>query len=46
VIEGKWPLEADWLAQICTLGERSADALQRYFVSARERRDRQDALRD
>ncbi|MFM0047302.1 ATP-binding response regulator [Paraburkholderia sediminicola] len=46
VVEGEWPSEADWLARICTLGERSADALQVYFGSAKARRDHRDALSD
>jgi CheY-like chemotaxis protein len=46
VIEGEWPSEPDWLAHIGTLGTRSADALQRYYASAKTRRDHRDALSD
>ena len=46
VIAGQWPLEADWLAEIGTLGARSTDALQRYYASAKARRDHRDALSD
>ena len=46
VVEGQWPSEADWLARICVLGERSADALQTYFDSAKARRDHRDVLSD
>ncbi|CAB3775762.1 Sensor histidine kinase RcsC [Paraburkholderia ultramafica] len=46
VIDGEWPSEPDWLAHICLLGERSADALQSYYASAKARRDHRDALSD
>jgi two-component system CAI-1 autoinducer sensor kinase/phosphatase CqsS len=46
VIDGEWPAEPDWLAQIRMLGERSADALQTYYASAKARRDHRDALSD
>jgi HPt (histidine-containing phosphotransfer) domain-containing protein len=46
VIEGEWPSEPDWLAHICMLGERSADALQTYYASAKARRDHRNALSD
>jgi two-component system, CAI-1 autoinducer sensor kinase/phosphatase CqsS len=46
VIAGEWPEEADWLAQIRSLGERSTDALQRYYASAKGRRDHRDAVSD
>lgn len=35
VLEGEWPAEADWLARICSLSDRSAPALQTYFASAK-----------
>ncbi|MDR6391526.1 ATP-binding response regulator [Paraburkholderia phenoliruptrix] len=35
VVEGEWPAEADWLARICSLSDRSAPALQTYFASAK-----------
>jgi HPt (histidine-containing phosphotransfer) domain-containing protein len=44
VIDGEWPTEPDWLARICTLGERSADALQTYYASTKARRALRDAL--
>ncbi|QGZ64863.1 ATP-binding response regulator [Paraburkholderia acidisoli] len=34
VLEGQWPQDASWLAQVLALGKRSADALHRYFVAA------------
>lgn len=34
VLDGQWPQEDDWLAHMVTLGNRSADALHRYFVAA------------
>ncbi|WP_310118591.1 ATP-binding response regulator [Paraburkholderia terricola] len=46
MIEGEWPVEADWLARISMLGERSADALHAYFVSARARGGQRDVLSD
>jgi CheY-like chemotaxis protein/signal transduction histidine kinase len=46
VIEGEWPSESDWLAHIGTLGTRSADALQRYYASAKTGHDHRDALSD
>ncbi|MGF6381091.1 two-component system CAI-1 autoinducer sensor kinase/phosphatase CqsS [Paraburkholderia atlantica] len=46
VIGGEWPADTDWLAQIRTLGARSADALQRYYASAKSPRDHRDALSD
>ena len=46
VVEGAWPSEADWLARICVLGERSANALETYFDSAKARRDHRDVLSD
>ncbi|HEY4296716.1 MAG TPA: response regulator [Paraburkholderia sp.] len=46
VVAGEWPLEPDWLAQICMLGERSADALQARYASARTGQDHRDALSD
>ncbi|HYS66477.1 MAG TPA: hybrid sensor histidine kinase/response regulator, partial [Paraburkholderia sp.] len=44
MIEGEWPSEADWLTRISMLGERSADALQTYFVSAKARGGHRDVL--
>ncbi|KAA1002513.1 response regulator [Paraburkholderia panacisoli] len=44
VIDGEWPAEPDWLARICSLGERSADALLRYYGSTKARRAHRDAL--
>lgn len=44
VVGGEWPSEPDWLEWICMLGERTADALQTYFVSANARRDHRDVL--
>ncbi|MFM0039609.1 hybrid sensor histidine kinase/response regulator [Paraburkholderia strydomiana] len=46
VIDGEWPTEPDWLAHIGTLGGRSADALQKYYASAKARHDHRDALSD
>jgi CheY-like chemotaxis protein/signal transduction histidine kinase len=46
VIDGEWPSEPDWLAHIGTLGARSADALQKYYASAKARQDHRDALSD
>ncbi|NKJ50079.1 hybrid sensor histidine kinase/response regulator [Burkholderia sp. SG-MS1] len=46
VIDGEWPSEPDWLAHISTLGGRSADALQKYYASAKARHDHRDALSD
>lgn len=34
VLDGHWPQDAGWLAQVVALGSRSADALHRYFVAA------------
>jgi hypothetical protein len=39
-------VETYWLAQIRVLGERSTDALQRYYASAKGLRDHRDALSD
>jgi two-component system, CAI-1 autoinducer sensor kinase/phosphatase CqsS len=33
VLDGQWPLEADWFERVATLGNRSADALHEYFVT-------------
>jgi CheY-like chemotaxis protein len=44
VIDGKWPVESDWLARISTLGARSTDALQAYYVETRGRRAHRNAL--
>jgi two-component system, CAI-1 autoinducer sensor kinase/phosphatase CqsS len=46
VLDGQWPTEADWLAQVTTLGNRSADALQRYFVASSAANGYRDALND
>jgi two-component system CAI-1 autoinducer sensor kinase/phosphatase CqsS len=46
IVEGQWPSEPDWLARICTLGTRSADALQTYFASDKASRDHRDVLND
>jgi CheY-like chemotaxis protein len=46
VIDGEWPAEPDWLARICTLGERSADALQTYYASTKARRAHRDAVNE
>ncbi|WP_321870705.1 ATP-binding response regulator [Paraburkholderia tropica] len=46
VLDGQWPTEADWLAQVTTLGNRSADALQRYFVASSSANGYRDALND
>ncbi|MFM0337102.1 ATP-binding response regulator [Paraburkholderia fungorum] len=46
VAAGQWPSEADWLARIRTLGNRSADALQAYFATAKVRQDHRDLLND
>jgi two-component system CAI-1 autoinducer sensor kinase/phosphatase CqsS len=35
IIERKWPERTDWLTRICTLGERSVDALHRYYATAK-----------
>jgi two-component system, CAI-1 autoinducer sensor kinase/phosphatase CqsS len=42
MVEGHWPAEADWLDRISTLSDRSVDALQQYFASAKARRDHRD----
>ncbi|MEM5423486.1 ATP-binding response regulator [Paraburkholderia ferrariae] len=34
VLDGQWPDETDWFEQTTALGNRSADALHRYFVAA------------
>ncbi|WP_025598570.1 ATP-binding response regulator [Burkholderia sp. WSM2230] len=39
-LEGTWPTEPDWLERIGELGERSTEALYRYFESASARADR------
>jgi two-component system CAI-1 autoinducer sensor kinase/phosphatase CqsS len=39
-------VETDWLARICILSERSTDALQTYFATAKARRDHRDFLSD
>lgn len=44
VIGGEWPAEPDWLARIRTLGERSADALQTHYASAKARRAHRNAM--
>jgi CheY-like chemotaxis protein len=46
VVEGEWPTEADWLARICSLSDRSAPALQTYFASAKAHRDDRDTQSD
>ncbi|WNC92123.1 response regulator [Paraburkholderia sp. FT54] len=46
VVEGEWPVETDWLARIGLLSERSTDALQAYFATAKARRDHRDFLSD
>lgn len=46
VLEGQWPLETDWLQRLSTLGNQSADALQRYFVMATAPRDQSDVMSD
>ncbi|ASW00591.1 ATP-binding response regulator [Paraburkholderia aromaticivorans] len=46
LVEGGWPAQADWLARIDTLSERSTHALQAYFASANARREHRDLLRD
>lgn len=33
LLDGQWPPNDDWLAHVVTLGNRSADALHRYFVA-------------
>ncbi|PRX36952.1 histidine kinase/DNA gyrase B/HSP90-like ATPase [Paraburkholderia sp. BL18I3N2] len=42
VVEGQWPVETDWLARIGILSERSTDALQTYFVTARASHEQRD----
>ncbi|ACD19119.1 ATP-binding response regulator [Paraburkholderia phytofirmans] len=42
VVEGQWPVEAEWLARIGILSERSTDALQTYFVTARASHEQRD----
>jgi two-component system CAI-1 autoinducer sensor kinase/phosphatase CqsS len=44
VIGGEWPTEADWLTRICTLSDRTVEALQKYYRSSRARPDHRDAL--
>jgi len=34
VLDGQWPVEADWCERTCALGNRSADALHQYFLTA------------
>ncbi|WP_345816469.1 response regulator [Paraburkholderia sp. PREW-6R] len=46
IVEGEWPPEPDWLTRLCTLGERSADALQAYYASANLKRDHRNLLND
>ncbi|OLL28992.1 hybrid sensor histidine kinase/response regulator [Burkholderia sp. SRS-W-2-2016] len=46
VIAGEWPQPGDWLAQLSALSARSTDALQRYYSTAKARRDHRDALSD
>ncbi|CAB3793254.1 Sensor histidine kinase RcsC [Paraburkholderia ultramafica] len=46
VVEGEWPAEADWLARICSLNDRSAPALQTYFASVKAHRDEPNTLSD
>lgn len=46
VVEGEWPSEADWVGRICSLSDRSTDALQAYFDSAKLRPGAPDGLRD
>jgi CheY-like chemotaxis protein len=46
VVEGEWPVETDWLARIGLLSERSTEALQAYFATAKARRDHRDFLSD
>ncbi|HEX7913548.1 MAG TPA: response regulator [Paraburkholderia sp.] len=46
VVEGEWPAEAEWLARIRLLSDRSAPALRTYFATAKARRDHRDALSD
>nr|WKF62000.1 CAI-1 autoinducer sensor kinase/phosphatase CqsS [Paraburkholderia busanensis] len=46
VVDGEWPAQADWLAQICSLRDRSAPALQTYFAAVKAQGDRRDALSD
>jgi two-component system, CAI-1 autoinducer sensor kinase/phosphatase CqsS len=42
VLEGQWPVEADWSERLAGLGARSADALQDYFDAATTARDQRD----
>jgi CheY-like chemotaxis protein len=46
VLEGEWPAEADWLARICSLSDRSAPALQTYFASAKAPDNHRKTLSD
>jgi len=46
VLEGEWPAEADWLARICSLSDRSAPALQTYFASAKAPENHRKTLSD
>jgi CheY-like chemotaxis protein/signal transduction histidine kinase len=46
LVQGQWPLETDWLARIGLLSERSTDALQTYFATARAHREHRDFLSD
>lgn len=34
ILDGQWPVEPDWFERISALGNRSADALHHYFVTA------------
>jgi two-component system CAI-1 autoinducer sensor kinase/phosphatase CqsS len=45
-IAKQWPVQADWVARICALGDRSADALQMYYAATKARQDDRDALTD
>ncbi|REE23711.1 signal transduction histidine kinase [Paraburkholderia sp. BL27I4N3] len=46
VVDGEWPAEADWLAQICSLSDHSAPALRTYFTSAKARGENGDSMGD
>jgi two-component system, CAI-1 autoinducer sensor kinase/phosphatase CqsS len=46
VLDGQWPANEDWLERITTVGSESADALQRYFVTATAPRDQRDVMSD
>jgi CheY-like chemotaxis protein/signal transduction histidine kinase len=45
-IAKKWPVQTDWVARIDSLGNRSADALQMYYVETRTHQDSRSALSD